>query len=87
MFVLRNATARVLTSSLIRICLMTSVLFNLNIVSSRVMHKYETESRKVGKSSFAYAWVLDETNEERERGITMDVGHSGNKIALSIQEV
>ena len=41
------------------------------------MHKYETESRKVGKGSFAYAWVLDETNEERERGITMDVGHSG----------
>ena len=44
------------------------------------MHKYETESRKVGKGSFAYAWVLDETNEERERGITMDVGHSGNRI-------
>ena len=43
------------------------------------MHKYETESRKVGKGSFAYAWVLDETNEERERGITMDVGHSGNR--------
>ena len=42
-----------------------------------MMHKYETESRKVGKGSFAYAWVLDETNEERERGITMDVGHSG----------
>ena len=49
------------------------------LVSSRVMHKYETESRKVGKGSFAYAWVLDETNEERERGITMDVGHSGNR--------
>ena len=48
-----------------------------NVVSSRMMHKYETESRKVGKGSFAYAWVLDETNEERERGITMDVGHSG----------
>ena len=44
------------------------------------MHKYETESRKVGKSSFAYAWVLDETNEERERGITMDVGHSGMSL-------
>ena len=44
-----------------------------------MMHKYETESRKVGKGSFAYAWVLDETNEERERGITMDVGHSGKK--------
>jgi elongation factor 1 alpha-like protein len=40
------------------------------------MHKYEQESKKVGKQSFAYAWVLDETAEERERGITMDVGQS-----------
>jgi len=56
--------------------LMGHLLVELGQVSSRVMHKYETESRKVGKGSFAYAWVLDETNEERERGITMDVGHS-----------
>ncbi len=28
----------------------------------------------MGKGSFAYAWVLDETGEERHRGITMDVG-------------
>lgn len=38
------------------------------------MHKYEQESRKLGKQSFMYAWVLDETGEERNRGITMDVG-------------
>jgi len=35
---------------------------------------YEQESKKAGKASFAYAWVLDETGEERERGVTMDVG-------------
>lgn len=29
----------------------------------------------MGKGSFAYAWVLDETGEERHRGITMDVAH------------
>lgn len=38
------------------------------------MHKYEQESRKLGKQSFVYAWVLDETGEERNRGITMDIG-------------
>lgn len=27
-----------------------------------------------GKGSFAYAWALDESPEERERGITMTVG-------------
>ena len=35
--------------------------------------RYEQESQKFGKSSFAYAWVLDETGEERHRGITMDI--------------
>ena len=29
--------------------------------------RYENESRKAGKASFAYAWVLDETGEERSR--------------------
>ena len=43
-------------------------------MSSFVLHiRYEQESQKVGKSSFAYAWILDETGEERHRGITMDV--------------
>ena len=35
--------------------------------------RYEQESQKVGKGSFAYAWILDETGEERHRGITMDI--------------
>jgi len=56
--------------------LMGHLLVELGQVSSRVMHKYENESKKLGKASFAFAWVLDETSEERERGITMDVGHS-----------
>lgn len=37
------------------------------------IYRYEQESQKVGKASFAYAWVLDETGEERHRGITMDI--------------
>jgi elongation factor 1 alpha-like protein len=37
-------------------------------VNKRQMHKYELDSKKVGKASFAYAWVLDETEEERSRG-------------------
>ena len=56
--------------------LMGHLLFTLGTVGSKVMHRYEQESKKVGKQSFAYAWVLDETSEERERGITMDVGQS-----------
>ncbi|CAL7935325.1 unnamed protein product [Xylocopa violacea] len=56
--------------------LLGRLLCDLGQVPSRLIHKYQQESKKIGKQSFAYAWVLDETGEERERGITMDVGHS-----------
>ncbi|GBM49231.1 HBS1-like protein [Araneus ventricosus] len=56
--------------------LMGHLLYDLGIVSQRNMHKFEKESKKLGKSSFMYAWVLDETPEERNRGITMDVAFS-----------
>lgn len=56
--------------------LMGHLLYDLGNVPQRNMHKYEQESKKIGKQSFMYAWVLDETGEERERGITMDVGCS-----------
>lgn len=54
--------------------LMGHLLCDLGNVPQRVMHKHEQESKKMGKQSFMYAWVLDETGEERARGITMDVG-------------
>lgn len=28
----------------------------------------------MGKKSFKYAWVMDQRDDERERGITIDVG-------------
>ncbi|XP_069462838.1 HBS1-like protein isoform X1 [Ambystoma mexicanum] len=54
--------------------LMGHLLYLLGNVNKRTMHKYEQDSKKAGKASFAYAWVLDETGEERQRGVTMDVG-------------
>ncbi|XP_031475529.1 uncharacterized protein LOC116247493 [Nymphaea colorata] len=42
-------------------------------ISHKDMHKYEKEAKQQGKGSFAYAWALDESVEERERGITMAV--------------
>ncbi|CAO3640610.1 unnamed protein product [Cunninghamella blakesleeana] len=53
--------------------LMGHLLYDLGNVNERTMRKYEKESQNIGKGSFAYAWVLDETGEERERGITIDV--------------
>ena len=54
--------------------LMGHLLYKLGYVNQKLMHKYEQESRKVGKQSFMYAWILDETDEERSRGVTMDIG-------------
>ena len=45
--------------------LMGHVLYQLGYVNKRTMHKYEQDAKKMGKASFAYAWVLDETEEER----------------------
>ncbi|KAI8145405.1 P-loop containing nucleoside triphosphate hydrolase protein [Fennellomyces sp. T-0311] len=53
--------------------LMGHVLYDLGHVNDRTMKKYEHDSQKLGKGSFAFAWVLDETGEERDRGITMDI--------------
>ncbi|KAK9115025.1 hypothetical protein Syun_021822 [Stephania yunnanensis] len=45
----------------------------LGQISQKDMHKYEKEAKLIGKGSFAYAWAMDESVEERERGITMTV--------------
>ncbi|KAI9829164.1 MAG: Hsp70 suppressor, GTPase facilitates ribosomal subunit dissociation [Thelocarpon impressellum] len=37
------------------------------------MEKYRKEAENVGKSSFSLAWALDQTSEERNRGVTMDI--------------
>ncbi|KAL9112100.1 MAG: hypothetical protein Q9227_003477 [Pyrenula ochraceoflavens] len=53
--------------------LMGRLLFSLNAVSERQMALYHREAERTGKSSFAFAWILDSGSEERERGVTMDI--------------
>ncbi|KAJ3682241.1 hypothetical protein LUZ60_014814 [Juncus effusus] len=50
------------------------LLHLLGKISKREMHKNEKEAKEKGKGSFAVAWALDESKEERERGVTMTVG-------------
>ena len=45
--------------------LMGHLLYKLGKVDAKQMAKFEHEAKKIGKSSFMYAWVLDETGEER----------------------
>ena len=52
---------------------MGRLLYDLNVIERRTIEKYRTEADRLGKSSFALAWVLDQGTEERERGVTIDV--------------
>lgn len=53
--------------------LMGQVLVQLGHVAKRTVQKYQKQATELGKSSFALAWVMDEDDAERERGVTMDV--------------
>jgi elongation factor 1 alpha-like protein len=53
--------------------LMGHFLYELGQINEKTMMKYKRDADKLGKGSFAYAWILDETKEERSRGITMDI--------------
>ncbi|KAG7882682.1 hypothetical protein KL938_003105 [Ogataea parapolymorpha] len=49
------------------------LLYDLGIVDSKTLHKLTKESDAMGKSSFSLAWIMDQTQEERSRGVTVDI--------------
>lgn len=53
--------------------LMGRLLLDSGAVSKHTVAKFEKASKEIGKQSFALAWVMDKTDEERSRGITVDV--------------
>jgi elongation factor 1 alpha-like protein len=52
---------------------MGRLLYDLKVVDQRTIDRYRKEAEKMGKSSFALAWVLDQGTEERSRGVTIDI--------------
>jgi elongation factor 1 alpha-like protein len=53
--------------------LMGKILHELGALSDKEHSSNERASAKMGKGSFAYAWALDSSQEERERGVTIDI--------------
>jgi elongation factor 1-alpha len=49
------------------------MIYKCGGIDKRTLEKYEREATQMGKSSFKYAWVLDNLKAERERGITIDI--------------
>lgn len=52
---------------------MGRLLFDLGAIDQRTIDKYKKEAERIGKGSFAFAWVLDQGSEERARGVTIDI--------------
>ncbi|KAK4049471.1 hypothetical protein OIO90_005422 [Microbotryomycetes sp. JL221] len=53
--------------------LMGRVLHDLGEITDKSVEQNQRQSSKIGKGSFAYAWTFDALEEERERGVTIDV--------------
>jgi len=53
--------------------LMGQVLVQMNMVQKRTVIKYQKQAGEIGKASFALAWIMDEDESERERGVTIDI--------------
>ena len=54
--------------------LMGRFLYEIGAIDERVIREYEEQAKKLGRETWKYAWVLDRMKEERERGLTIDLG-------------
>jgi len=50
-------------------------LFETGEIPDHVIKEYKKEAEEKGKGTFAYAWAMDQLEEERDRGLTIDVMH------------
>lgn len=53
--------------------LMGRLLYDIGAVDISHIRKLKKESERIGKGSFHLAWVMDQTQEERERGVTVSI--------------
>ncbi len=51
------------------------LMYESGAVPAHIIENYRKEAESKGKGSFAFAWVMDNLKEERERGITIDIAH------------
>lgn len=60
------------------------LLYKCGQVAQRTMHKYEKDSKSIGKASFALAWVTDDSKAEREHGVTIDVSERSEPFSSAL---
>lgn len=50
------------------------LLYQMGVFADRDVSKMEQAAKRAGKASFHFAWLLDQSDEERRRGVTIDSG-------------
>lgn len=50
------------------------ILYLTGMVDQRTLEKYERESKDLNRESWYLSWALDTSSEERQKGITVEVG-------------
>lgn len=50
------------------------LLYQLGHFSDKEVQKMEQTAKRAGKGTFHFAWLLDQSDEERRRGVTIDSG-------------
>ncbi|CAK7909620.1 elongation factor 1 alpha-like protein [[Candida] anglica] len=63
--------------------LLGRLLYDVGAVDAKTLNKLTREAEKAGKGSFALAWVMDQTSEERSRGVTVDMVATNFETATS----
>jgi len=53
--------------------LMGQLLVSSGVIAPRIANKYQAEAASMGKGSFYLAWVMDEGEDERRHGVTIEV--------------
>ena len=53
--------------------LIGNLLYSCGNVQKRTIERFERDSASIGKSSFHFAWVMDEDVAEREHGVTIGI--------------
>lgn len=51
------------------------LIYDLGLIDQKVLDQLKEEAKKYGKEGFEFAYLMDRSKEERERGLTIDPTH------------
>jgi len=51
------------------------LMYDSGLIDEQTLKKLKEKAAELGKSGFEFAFVMDNTKEERERGVTIDLAH------------